>query len=199
MLLPQKAIFWPRKEILFVADLHLGKTGHFRKEGIAVPGDPMLDDLEKLSAIMSALNVKKVYFLGDLFHSRKNNEWNIFEKWLDEHCEIEMVLLRGNHDSLKAGENFCSLQIVENHLIDPPFILSHKPLPQDNYYNLCGHIHPAISLSGKALRYERLECFFFSPQVGILPAFGKFKGNEVLSRTKDDDVFVIAGKNVIAV
>ena len=34
-LYPQRAVFWKRKGILFLADLHLGKINHFRRAGIA--------------------------------------------------------------------------------------------------------------------------------------------------------------------
>ena len=36
-LLPQKAIYYPQHKTLLAADLHLGKAGHFRNAGIAVP------------------------------------------------------------------------------------------------------------------------------------------------------------------
>ena len=31
------AIFWKEKDTLLLADIHLGKVGHFRKSGIPVP------------------------------------------------------------------------------------------------------------------------------------------------------------------
>ena len=34
---PTGAIFWEEKKTLFLADIHLGKVAHFRKNGIAVP------------------------------------------------------------------------------------------------------------------------------------------------------------------
>ena len=34
---PAKAIFWKEKSRLLLADVHLGKAGHFRKVGIPVP------------------------------------------------------------------------------------------------------------------------------------------------------------------
>ena len=30
-------MFWEEEKALIVSDLHFGKTGHFRKSGIAVP------------------------------------------------------------------------------------------------------------------------------------------------------------------
>ena len=33
----ERSLFWENKSTLIVADVHIGKTGHFRKSGINVP------------------------------------------------------------------------------------------------------------------------------------------------------------------
>ena len=43
-----RCIFWEEEKILLLSDLHFGKTGHFRKEGIAVPQGVYKDDLQRL-------------------------------------------------------------------------------------------------------------------------------------------------------
>ena len=42
----QKAIFWEREKTLIISDLHVGKSAHFRKSGIAVSSEILLDDLK---------------------------------------------------------------------------------------------------------------------------------------------------------
>ena len=37
VLLPQKAVFWPRERLLAIADIHFGKAATFRSFGIPVP------------------------------------------------------------------------------------------------------------------------------------------------------------------
>src|SRR3984885_15395308 len=69
LLLPQKAIYWQQEKALIAADVHLGKVGHFRKSGIAVPRDMEQSDLAVLSDLVDEFKPKKVLFLGDLFHS----------------------------------------------------------------------------------------------------------------------------------
>ncbi|MEO6166129.1 MAG: phosphoesterase, partial [Chitinophagales bacterium] len=59
-LLPEKAIFWMRKKSLFIADLHLGKSGHFRKAGIPVSSLVHHADLNKLSAIITQWPVETI-------------------------------------------------------------------------------------------------------------------------------------------
>ena len=43
----QRCIFWEEEQSLIVSDLHLGKTGHFRKMGIAVPQAVYKEDFAK--------------------------------------------------------------------------------------------------------------------------------------------------------
>jgi metallophosphoesterase superfamily enzyme len=51
-LLPEKAIYWKSRKALLIADLHLGKAGHFRKHGIAVPGRVEQNNLCRLSGLI---------------------------------------------------------------------------------------------------------------------------------------------------
>jgi len=81
LLLPQKAIYWQQEKALIVADVHLGKVGHFRKAGIAVPRDMEQNDLAVLSDLVDEYKPKTIIFLGDLFHSDKNADWDWFVLW----------------------------------------------------------------------------------------------------------------------
>jgi len=63
---------------------------------------------------------------------------------------------------------------------------------------LAGHIHPAVRLSGDG-DSVRLPCFWFSPRVGVLPAFGAFTGSATVRPREGDQVFVIADGEIIAV
>ena len=70
-LLPQRAIYWQQEKALIAADVHLGKVGHFRKAGIAVPRDMEQTDLGELSDLVFEHKPQRnaSFFLGDLFHS----------------------------------------------------------------------------------------------------------------------------------
>src|ERR1700712_2109470 len=81
LLLSQKAIYWQQEKALIVADVHMGKVGHFRKAGIAVPRDMEQDDLAMLSDLIDEHEPKKIIFLGDLFHSDLNADWDWFVLW----------------------------------------------------------------------------------------------------------------------
>ena len=59
-LFPSKVAFWPEKDTLFVADLHLGKSESHRKLGMYLPTGSDADDLERLQIICHELKAKKL-------------------------------------------------------------------------------------------------------------------------------------------
>lgn len=203
LLLPQKAIYWKDQKALIVADVHLGKTGHFRKAGIAVPNELAQKDLEVLSALIDEHQPEKIYFLGDLFHSDKNSDWQYFSLWRSKYAGIEMVLIKGNHDIIEEN-HFTDLNIsVEKELLIGPFRLAHHPLKKQEIentqgYTLCGHIHPGVHLRGKGRDAVTLSCFAFGADQAILPSFGKFTGRIAIQHQETDRVFGILNDKVIA-
>src|SRR3954467_10564330 len=98
LLLPQKAIYWHQENALIAADVHLGKVGHFRKAGIAVPRDMEQDDLAVLSDLIYEHRPEKILFLGDLFHSDMNADWEWLRLWRQQFPKMHIILIKGNHD-----------------------------------------------------------------------------------------------------
>jgi len=106
----------------------------------------------------------------------------------------------GNHDILDRKILVQALDLIhEQDCQLGPFLLTHDPQPGSGLYNLCGHIHPAIRIKGVGLQSERLPCFYFSEDYGILPAFGSFTGAHTLTPSKKDSVYIIAENEVIQV
>ena len=56
---------------------------------------------------------------------------------------------------------------------------------------LAGHVHPCAVLAGAAGQRKRLPCFWFGPDVGVLPAFGEFTGQAEVRAKEGDRVRVI--------
>lgn len=102
-LLPQKAIFWEEQKALIVSDLHLGKTGHFRKEGIAVPQGVYKEDLHRLFHVIQHYKPEQLIIAGDMFHSRMNREVDLFIRWRNDVSHLHIQLIKGNHDILLDG------------------------------------------------------------------------------------------------
>lgn len=199
-LLPEKAIWWKERSVLFLADLHFGKTSHFRKEGIAIPGNLIYKDFKRLHDLLKEFKPKEIYILGDLFHSDYNAEWNILNELVEIHSRKKFHLIIGNHDIL-AEERYLESGFEVHHETMElyPFILSHEPLKVDDLplYNLSGHIHPGILIKGKGRQSLRFPCFFFAEDHGILPAFGTFTGLKLLRITETQRAFVIVENEII--
>jgi DNA ligase-associated metallophosphoesterase len=199
VLLPEKAIYWKAKKALLIADLHLGKSGHFRKAGVAIPSSVHNDDLNRLARILSENAVDKLYLLGDLFHSKHNSEWETFICWRNQYPEIEFHLIKGNHDIMDQ-QLFVDGNIIlhKEPLIISPFIFTHQPLKYSapDFYQLFGHIHPGVSMNGRGLQSVSLPCFCFSYSGGVLPAFGNFTGHSIIRPSPEDAVFVLCGDKV---
>jgi DNA ligase-associated metallophosphoesterase len=204
LLLPQKAIYWQQEKALIAADVHLGKVGHFRKAGIAVPRDMEQNELGVLSDLIYEYKPEKLILLGDFFHSNLNADWDWFILWRSQFPKLEIILVRGNHDIID-DEHYTRLNIIlKDELLTGPFLMLHHPLIDDELqqakgYVFCGHIHPGISLSGKARQHITLPCFAFGKHQAILPSFGKFTGRIAIRSNKTDMIFAIANDKVLAI
>jgi DNA ligase-associated metallophosphoesterase len=202
-LLPEKCIYYEDKRMLIVADLHFGKVGHFRKNGIAMPASVQFKDLDTLSLLIEKYKIEQVLILGDCFHSDYNSDWHYFEAWLAIHKKVKFTLVLGNHDVYSVNFVPAAIVCVNEPFEMPPFLFSHFPIDSDkindNQYNLCGHLHPAVTLTGKGRQKMRLPCFYFQKKIGVLPAFGTFTGMTEVAVKAGEQIFVVAGTKVIPI
>jgi uncharacterized protein len=198
LLHPSGAIFWEEKSILLIADVHLGKVAHFRKYGAAIPPHLAFENLERLTEVTNHFQPNKVCFLGDLFHSKLNSEWNDFVKWI-EYTSAQVILISGNHDIIPSYLfEELGVQIFEEMKLDK-FLLTHHPTEREGYFNYCGHVHPGVTLQGVGKQILRLPCFFKAENQLILPAFGSFTGKYTLKPSEQDEIYVIVEEEVIPV
>lgn len=193
---PSGIAFWEEQQLLLIADVHLGKISHFRKHGSAVPQNAVLQNFDKLTEMVKKFQPKNICFLGDLFHSAKNAEWGLFEKWVEEQT-AKVSLILGNHDIISPllFENM-GVRVFQELYIGK-FKLTHHPEVQEAYFNICGHIHPGYRLTGLAKQHLKLKCFFRSKHQLILPAFGEFTGVFLMKPEPQDQIFVCAGTVVL--
>jgi DNA ligase-associated metallophosphoesterase len=203
-LLPERALFWPRAATLIAADFHWGKGATFRAAGIPIPVGGTGDDLARLDTALQRTCARRLVILGDLFHARAgriaSQTLAELRRWRARQPELEMMLVRGNHDR-HAGDPPEDLRIncVNAPAFVPPFVLRHEPSASPDGYTLAGHLHPGIVLAGRGLLRERLPCFWLTPTTAVLPAFGGFTGLAPVRAEPDDHVFVIADSEVVQV
>ena len=190
-----KYLYLPESQSLVVADLHIGKVHHFRKNGIQVPVELAFKNLERLQSILDMHQPNEILFLGDLFHSRHNSQWENFKALRFHYSKTRFVLLIGNHDIfLEDDYTRSNIEVIRKPFKIGKKVFSHEPFERikKDEINFHGHIHPAVSLKGKALQSLRLPCFFLSRNQFILPAFGAFTGTFRLKPKEKDRVFVCA-------
>lgn len=191
-------IFWKEQNALLISDVHLGKIAHFRKNGLAIPGKAILENFKKMDAVLEVFNPRKIIFLGDLFHSKINNEWKLFDQWVKK-TSREIILVEGNHDIIDK-QLYASLNIViHNKLVIEGFLLTHHPDDNEVLFNFCGHIHPGVKLNDVGRTVMKLPCFFQKNRQLILPAFGEFTGNYFIKPEENDRVYAIANTDVVRV
>lgn len=197
-LLPEKAIYWRKKNTLIMGDLHLGKAGHFRKSGIPISERVHAQDVLAIEKLIDRFKPIRVIFLGDLFHSDYNQSWEPFKRWMEERKTIHFQLILGNHDILSPEKYSVKNLEVLDQLEEAPFTFTHEPSATP-YYNIAGHIHPAIRMKGRGRQSVKLPCFYFGTKGAILPAFGAFTGTAALKAKKGDQIFAIADNQVVKV
>lgn len=198
-LLPDRALHWLDENTLIVTDLHLGKSGHFRKSGIAAPGRINLTNIRRLEALVRQTQPDRLLILGDLFHSDVNREWFQFEEWRAAHKQLAIALVAGNHDLLDPSFYHEANLSVFHELKDNNFRFSHD-LPadpaEDSEFIFSGHIHPGVKIKGKGRQSLRLPCFYRKSKQLILPAFGEFTGLFVLPEKEADVIYPIAENKI---
>ncbi len=202
-LLPERALFWTRTATLIIADPHLGKAAALRAASIAVPEGTADDDLERLSRAITRCAARRLVILGDLLHARNGCTAATLAAvtgWRQRHPDLELVLVRGNHDA-HAGDppDAWRITCVNDPWHALPFVMRHVPGTSAEGYVLAGHLHPAVRLSGAGRQRVTLPCFWFGPRAGVLPAFGGFTGTAIITPAPGDQVFVITGDEVITV
>ncbi|WP_225408928.1 ligase-associated DNA damage response endonuclease PdeM [Stigmatella hybrida] len=200
-LLPERGLSWPEGGLLAVADLHWGKPESFQQFGIPLPLGVLEDDLARLSQALRTTGARRLLLVGDLIHSKGGVTPAVVERiaqWRALH-DVEMVLIRGNHDRhLSALPASWRLEVREEHLDEGPFRFAHHPEPVAGRYLWAGHLHPVVRLSSGADRL-RLPCFHVGPTLGILPAFSAFTGGLNVSRRAGERIFAIAEETVVEV
>ena len=199
-LLAQKAILWKDKKTLLASDLHLGKVTHFRKAGIAVPSVAYVNNFTRLDELMKENDIERIFFLGDLFHNRYNEEWAHFTAWRARYSSVEIIVVPGNHDILPYTLFEDADMSVHDDFREGNFLFTHHPatkIPADTFV-FSGHIHPVHILRSPVKQNLRLPCFVFDEWQAILPSFGVFTGGFEMRAAGNRKIFIIAGNKIFA-
>ncbi|PLY40946.1 DEAD/DEAH box helicase [Janthinobacterium sp. ROICE36] len=200
-LLAHKAVYWPARKMLIIADIHFGKAAAFRALGVPVPRGTTTQNLLALDALLASRVCKEIVFLGDFLHARAAHADATVATmlaWRARHADVRLTVVRGNHDA-HAGDPAAMLGI---RMVDEPHQVGHlsfchHPDTVAPGYVLAGHVHPVFHLraDGNGLR---LPCFLLGRQRAILPAFGAFTGGHAVRPVAGERVYVTADAAIFA-
>ncbi len=202
---PQRCLYWEQEQTLIASDLHLGKTGHFRKMGIAVPQAVYKEDLQRLFSEIQYYKPKQLVVVGDLFHSRENKEMQLFVKWRNDLPHLDFILVKGNHDILKnEWYEAAGIRVIEQQLCIGRFIFTHDATTKNctglnDPYVFSGHVHPGVVVKTGTRQSLSFPCYHFSQSGAIIPAFSKFTGVYITPKQTGDAVFAIINQSIVRV
>lgn len=201
ILLPERAVWWPERQTLFIADPHFGKAATFRAAAVPLP-DGTAADLQRLDAIVQSTQARTLIVLGDLLHARQGRCPAVFEcvrAWRQQQRHLSLQLVIGNHDR-RAGQPPAEwdMECVDEPSVCPPFQLRHYPDLTSQQPSLAGHLHPKIKVQAGGDRILS-PCFLLRQQCLVLPAFGGFIDHQVIAREPGDAYFVIAENEICRV
>ncbi len=193
----QRCVYWENEKTLIVSDLHLGKTGHFRKEGINVPQNIYKEDLHHLFTAIQYFKAQQIIIVGDMFHSVANKELNLFSKWRTDFKQTRFVLVKGNHDILEENWYKDNKIIVHhNELTVNGISFCHDGILNKDGFTFTGHIHPGVKIKGVGKQSLSLPCFYVTVNQCILPAFSRFTGLKIMESKKNNEIYAIANQSI---
>lgn len=175
MALPQGALFWPARQALLVADLHLEKASWFARGGQMLPPYDSIATLADLAALVAATGARETWCLGDSFHDVAGCDRlpaRARELLTALTAATRWTWIVGNHDPGFADH--CGGAIVAEAEVDG-LILRHEAKPDETRPELSGHFHPKLRITRRGRQVSR-RCFVATATKLILPAFGSLTG-----------------------
>jgi DNA ligase-associated metallophosphoesterase len=175
MALPQGALFWPARNALIVADLHLEKASWFARLGQMLPPYDSIATLADLGALAAATAAREIWCLGDSFHDRHGCDRlpaAARELLIGLTAATRWTWITGNHDPAFADP--CGGLLAEEAEVDG-LVLRHEAVRGERRPELSGHFHPKFRITQRGRSVSR-RCFVATENKLILPAFGSLTG-----------------------
>jgi uncharacterized protein len=168
-----RALFWPTRRALIVADLHFEKASWYARSGQFLPPFDSEATLTRLAALAERTDARELWCLGDNFHDaagpeRLNGAARAMLAALA--ARMRLVWITGNHDAdaAFAGESHAEIEV-------DGVILRHEAEVSETRPELSGHFHPKIRVMTAARNISR-PCFVIGGNHLLLPAFGTLTG-----------------------
>lgn len=200
LLSPLRVMVRPSRGLLILADPHIGKAAHFRRNGIPAPQEADRAVIERLEEACARFEPERILVLGDLAHSVKNREWDRFIEWRNARPSISFELIVGNHDILPAKQyEAAGVRLLQAGYEEGGFHLHHHPCSAfgAEQYALSGHLHPGCRVGKRKKERVTLPCFWFGPGGALLPSFNPFAGTARIQAGPNDPIYLVTDEALV--
>jgi DNA ligase-associated metallophosphoesterase len=200
-LLADRAVWWPFRRTLVIADLHLGKAATFRARGLPVPAGTTARDLSRLSRLIETFDPRRLLILGDLIHARESAEsLHTFRAWRDRHPRTEVAVVLGNHDRHVSQELIAAaVDLYAAPVCEDGVFFTHEPADSPTCPTVAGHLHPMARLTDFDGSGVNVPCFVLDPDQLTLPAFGQFTGGCRIDPMPNRCLYTAAAGRVVCI
>lgn len=200
ILLGERALWRERTRTLILSDVHLGKAHDFQAAGVPVPITVHDEDFGRLDDLLAKRTPRAVFVLGDLVHSHRQPYPDLAARFASLRARFtstRWILALGNHD-VRARDHLRTWGFDEicDEITDDDLTFAHDRL--GDRAGVSGHVHPVVRLEVGSDRM-RLPCFVVGPDHLLLPAFGSFTGGYDVKPSREQRIYVVAGREVVAV
>ncbi len=204
-ILVNKTIFFPKKGILVIGDLHIGYESMLQKQGMSLPFSQIKTTKDQIQKIINQIKfkgyeVEKIILLGDIKHYFGFDKGEMKEikeilNFLQQFVtKKNLILIKGNHDKiLLKDRDYLDYYITEDKKL--AFTHGQRIFPEiydkDIKTIVMGHLHPAINLKDPGgIKKEKYKVFLIgkhkSKQFVVVPSFFPLlEGTEINEDYKD--------------
>ncbi len=208
------ALYMKEKNMLVIADLHLGLESLMADSGMLMPKVQLSQLKEDLNSIAGERDIEKLVVCGDIKHEfseasyGEKKEVRELIRFLEEFVR-EIYLVKGNHDNflIYAVEEYEHVQLKDCFVFDDVcFAHGHEILDRMNgldiEYLVIGHEHPALTLRDDVGVREKLQCFLYGEmkndaKLVVLPAFSELAEGSQVNQIEEEDLLSPVLKEMI--
>ena len=173
MLDPAGVLWWPARQLLAVADLHLEKGSSLAARGALLPPYDSRATFDRLMPLVRRYRPARIVALGDSFHDRHGAARLCAaeaERLRLLAAAVPLVWVLGNHDPAPPA-SLPGEAVAEWREGDITF--RHEGGGQTP--EVCGHHHPKATVQTRGKPVSR-PCFVADQRRLMLPAFGAYAG-----------------------
>lgn len=182
------ALYWPRRKVLILSDLHFEKGSFHAARGIHLPPYDTAATLALIARVCARYQPDRVIALGDSFHdhdARDRMTVGDAAALRDLVNAHDWVWITGNHDPAPPRDLGGA---VTDELDLGPFVFRHVPRPAPATGEISGHLHPVAVVRRRGRRLRR-RCFASDGTRVVVPAFGAYTGGLDVTHEAFDGLF----------